>query len=553
MSGTLAACAVLAVLYLGACRPQCAGASRPEMEEREAAGLSGAPLDLNSAGYDDLLSVPGVTASVARAIVDRRAALGCLRTLDDLLGAGGVDPLDLARIRPYVSVGAGCGRAGAAARATLGMWDAVGAPGGGSSARGWAGDLSFEWAPARLRLMGRHGRLEAHGGGLLRAGGLTVVAGEMRGRAAHPIAVEIGRGAMALDGAAAARPMAGGVTGPRAHGSLRTTTGTGERLRGVGLELYSKARAACFAGELAPAWDAEPAPLAVASYRLVSARDLELWAGATGWSPRRAAPLDGGCGYVAGWWELADVRGSAGVAARGCGAAWLAEISARPARGRRLDLCVAGRSGGYFNPAGLGPFRRAGDPSVASRLSLAQPAGPLGEVSLENVVESEDGQRSTKRAFKLRRRLKSGLWAEWEVRAYRDAGASSEPRSSVKLLWRRSRRGWSEVFYKSRGNGSSLVGWRSSFRSETWEVEWGGFSFRTAKSLYSYEAEIVGRPSIKALKGEGLGWYLCIRLEPPEGAGPLRLVGSTELKVRTVLERGSLPSGTFVGLQMSRR
>jgi hypothetical protein len=543
---------VLIALHLAACAAACAAASQPDTEYPETADTD-VPLDLNSAGYEELLALPGLSDSAARAIVGRRAALGCIRSFDDLIGVGGLDPLDLARIRPYVTLGAGCVGTGTAIGATFALWNAGGTAGSAAGKRGRAGDLSVARRPARLRLRARQGRLDAHGGLILGFAGLSVTAGETRGRPAHPIAVEIGRGAMTLDGPAAARPMpSAGRTGQRAHGSLQITTGAGERLRGVGLEIYRRQRAVFFAGEFVGAWDAEPFPLASASVRLLGARRVELWGGAAGWGRRGGMPR-GGCGYVGAWWKSGSVRGSAGLAARGSGAAWLVELSARPSRGRRLDLCVAGRSVGYENPAGLSVFRSAGHPSVASRLALAQRAGPLGEISYEEVVESEGDGPSFKRAVGLRRRLEEGLWTECEVRAYRDAGGAWKPRSTLKLLWRPSRRGRSELLCKSGGRGSSLVGWRSSLASGSWEVEWGGFSFRTPKSLYFYESEIAGLSSIKALKGEGLGWYLCIRLEPLEGAGPLWFVGSAELKVRTVLERGSLPCGTFVGLQVSRR
>ncbi len=550
MRRTAAACAAILTLQLAAFGRAGLGASGLDPEDREAADLSAAPVDLNSAGYEELLELPGVSASTARAIVDRRKTLGCIRSLDDLIGAGGIDPLDLARIKPYVSLGPRCRRIGRIdLGCTLGCWSGSGALRSGGASAGWAGDLTLDQGPARLRLRRRPGRLTGHGGLVLRRGALAVALGEMRGRPGHPVAVEVGRGALQLDGAAPARAMAAGdEVGGRSSGSLQTTTGTGERLRGIGLEIYNRPHVICFAGELVRSWDAKPIPLSALSLGVLRRTGLELWTGAFGWDGQR-----GGCGYVSAWWKRGAVTGSAGLAARGCGAAWLGELSARPCRGRRLGLCIAGRWGKYEDPVGLGVFRKLGDPSVASRLSVAQRAGPLGDLSYEDVAQSEGEGSRVKRVVRLRRRLDGSLWGECEVRADSQPGAVGEVRSSFKVLWKPSRRVWSEFLYKSRGACSSLVGWRSSLSAGSWEVEWGGFSFSASRSLYFYETEIAGRSSIKALKGEGLGWYLYIRLEPLDGPGPLCLLGSTELKVRTVLERGSPVCGTFVGLQMSRR
>jgi competence protein ComEA len=58
---------------------------------KSAAARTAARVDANSAGADELATIPGMTAELARAIVDARAAWGPFANLADLRGALGLD------------------------------------------------------------------------------------------------------------------------------------------------------------------------------------------------------------------------------------------------------------------------------------------------------------------------------------------------------------------------------------------------------------------------------------------------------------------------------
>jgi len=72
---------------------------------REAAALRANPIDLNTAGVAGLLRLP-VDAGVALRIVALREKRGAFASLDDLAGAAGIPSDIVARLRPYVTVGA---------------------------------------------------------------------------------------------------------------------------------------------------------------------------------------------------------------------------------------------------------------------------------------------------------------------------------------------------------------------------------------------------------------------------------------------------------------
>jgi len=59
-------------------------------------------VSLNRANPEELAAVPGVTASLARKIVDYREQHGGFRRVEELLLIRGVTPAKLAQIRPYV-------------------------------------------------------------------------------------------------------------------------------------------------------------------------------------------------------------------------------------------------------------------------------------------------------------------------------------------------------------------------------------------------------------------------------------------------------------------
>jgi competence protein ComEA len=63
-----------------------------------------APLDLNAATATQLVQVPGIGASTARAIVQFRQKSGPFQRIEDLLAIRGISARKLAQIRPYVTV-----------------------------------------------------------------------------------------------------------------------------------------------------------------------------------------------------------------------------------------------------------------------------------------------------------------------------------------------------------------------------------------------------------------------------------------------------------------
>ncbi len=66
--------------------------------------LVGSPLDLNRAGFTDLVALPGIGPVTAENILELRDRCGGFRRVDDLLGVRGVGPKTLGRIRPYLTI-----------------------------------------------------------------------------------------------------------------------------------------------------------------------------------------------------------------------------------------------------------------------------------------------------------------------------------------------------------------------------------------------------------------------------------------------------------------
>ncbi len=64
-----------------------------------------ATVNVNIAGMGELESVPGISRTIAEAIMNYREAAGAFMAVDDLLDVPGIGPSTLAAIRPFVSVG----------------------------------------------------------------------------------------------------------------------------------------------------------------------------------------------------------------------------------------------------------------------------------------------------------------------------------------------------------------------------------------------------------------------------------------------------------------
>ncbi|MCP9455410.1 MAG: helix-hairpin-helix domain-containing protein [Nitrospira sp.] len=62
------------------------------------------PVDLNRADINELESLPGIGAVLARRVMEYRESIGRFRTIEDLLAVKGIGPKTLERIRPFVMV-----------------------------------------------------------------------------------------------------------------------------------------------------------------------------------------------------------------------------------------------------------------------------------------------------------------------------------------------------------------------------------------------------------------------------------------------------------------
>lgn len=75
----------------------------PSTSSGSSAGKAG-PVDLNSAGAEELDALPGVGPATAKAIVEYRTRHGNFRSVDDLLSVPGIGPAKLATLKPSVRV-----------------------------------------------------------------------------------------------------------------------------------------------------------------------------------------------------------------------------------------------------------------------------------------------------------------------------------------------------------------------------------------------------------------------------------------------------------------
>ncbi|RVU98308.1 hypothetical protein EII22_00385 [Coriobacteriales bacterium OH1046] len=67
-------------------------------------GISATPVNLNSAGVQELMELPGVGEQTARAICASRDELGPFSSVDDLMRVSGIGEKKLDKIRPYVCI-----------------------------------------------------------------------------------------------------------------------------------------------------------------------------------------------------------------------------------------------------------------------------------------------------------------------------------------------------------------------------------------------------------------------------------------------------------------
>ncbi|MCP9471221.1 MAG: helix-hairpin-helix domain-containing protein [Nitrospira sp.] len=62
------------------------------------------PVDLNRADVNELESLPGIGAVLARRVMEYRESIGRFQTIEDLLAVKGIGPKTLERLRPFVMV-----------------------------------------------------------------------------------------------------------------------------------------------------------------------------------------------------------------------------------------------------------------------------------------------------------------------------------------------------------------------------------------------------------------------------------------------------------------
>ena len=63
------------------------------------------PVDINTAGINELSTLPGIGPATAARIIEDRQKHGPYRRVDDLLRVKGIGPKKLARLRPHVRIG----------------------------------------------------------------------------------------------------------------------------------------------------------------------------------------------------------------------------------------------------------------------------------------------------------------------------------------------------------------------------------------------------------------------------------------------------------------
>ncbi len=61
-------------------------------------------MNINRAGYQEISGLPGISASVARAVVEERTRRGAFRRPEDLLAVRGIKEKRLKKILPFIAI-----------------------------------------------------------------------------------------------------------------------------------------------------------------------------------------------------------------------------------------------------------------------------------------------------------------------------------------------------------------------------------------------------------------------------------------------------------------
>jgi len=494
-------------------------------------------LDLNEATFEELCAIPGMTPAEAAVVLDRRATLGCLRSLEDLLGSGGLTELRLAALRPYVKVGGRC-RGGVRVRGALAAWLARSRPFGSDSR---AGELRIDRGSLRLRCSFRRGRLLPRGGATLAIGGIGIAAGDLLAPRAPPLFLAQGRDHLLFRGPLpSARRPSGGE--PEA---LRVTTASRERVRGAGVAL--RGGAVALAGKF-----------------------IDSWGRGRGGLLFLCVPLRGGCGFEglagvlrspadAAWsvWSRAEMTNRtlciiAQAGGGSSGGVWALSLYGRPAPGRALLAAAACGLGRYANPAGCRAFGRPGGTRLAWRFAFSQALGRRCVLRCERAADSTEGRGSRLQdEARLTVRVRRRMWLDCQLRRSGSGDSSRLRRTALKWLWRSKEESSVEVTVRCESDGEArswVVCWRSATVRAGFAVEAGLFCFGARRSVRIYEPELLGLTSIKSLKGYGAGWYLSVRPHCRGNGNPL--LGALELKLRAVSSGDPFSRESFFGVQL---
>ena len=97
--------ALAASAALAASRPAVALPAEKQSDAKTA--QSGGMVDINTAGVEELMSVPGIGEVIAQRIVEFREKNGAYASVEDLIKVQGIGEKSLEKLRPYVTVGKG--------------------------------------------------------------------------------------------------------------------------------------------------------------------------------------------------------------------------------------------------------------------------------------------------------------------------------------------------------------------------------------------------------------------------------------------------------------